>query len=41
MENNEFNDNSYETLIGPKPLHIRVDKIDGFIRIYDKTSYLV
>ena len=31
---------SYKTLIGPKPLHIRFDKVDGFIRIYDGTTYL-
>ena len=31
----------YRTLIGPKPLCIRFDKIDGFIRIYDGTRYLV
>ena len=31
---------SYETLIGQKPMWIRFDKIDGFIRIYDKTRYL-
>ena len=31
---------SYKTLIGPKPLRIRFDKIDGFIRIYDRTKYL-
>ena len=30
-----------KTLIGPKPLCIRFDKIDGFIRIYDGTRYLV
>ena len=24
-----------------KPLHIRFDKIDGFIRVYDETRYLV
>ena len=33
-------DISYKTLIGPKPLLIRFDKIDGFIRIYDGTRYL-
>ena len=27
-------------LIGSKPLQIRFDKIDGFIRIYDGTRYL-
>ena len=30
---------SYKTLIGPKPLRIRSDKIDGFIRIYDATGH--
>ena len=30
-----------KTLIGPKPLRIRFDKTDGFIRIYDGTRYLV
>ena len=28
---------SNKTLIGAKPLHIRFDKIDGFIRVYDRT----
>ena len=32
---------SYKTLIGAKPLCISFDKIDGFIRVYDKTRYLV
>ena len=32
---------SHETLIGPKPLRIRFDEINGFIRIYDGTRYLV
>ena len=32
---------SYKTLIGRKPLCIRFDKIDGIIRIYDGTRYLV
>ena len=31
---------SYKTLIGPKTLQIRFNKIDGFIRIYDGTRYL-
>ena len=31
---------SYKTLIDPKPLRIRFDKIDRFIRIYDGTRYL-
>ena len=33
-------DISYKILIGPKPLQIRFDKIDRFIRIYDGTRYL-
>ena len=33
-------DISYKTLIGPKPFRIRLDKIDGFIIIYDGTRYL-
>ena len=28
-------------MIGPKPLRIRFNQIDGFIRIYDGTRYLV
>ena len=31
----------YKSLIDNKPLHIRYDKIDGFIRVYDGTRYLV
>ena len=31
----------YKTLIGAKPLHIRFDKIDGFIGFYNGTRYLV
>ena len=34
-------DISYKTLIGPKPLHIRFNKADGFIRVYDGTRDLV
>ena len=33
--------NSYKSLIDSKPLRIRFDKIDGFIRVYDGTKYLV
>ena len=33
--------NSHKTSVGPKPLRIRFDKIDAFIRIYDGTRYLV
>ena len=32
---------SYKTLIDAKPLRIRFDKIDGFIRVYDGIRYLV
>ena len=32
---------SYKTLIDPKPLRVRFDKMDAFIRIYDGTRYLV
>ena len=39
-ENILMYDFSYKTLIGSKPLRIRFDKIDGFIRIYDGTRYL-
>ena len=31
---------SYKTFIGSKPLCIRFDKIDGFVRIYYGTRYL-
>ena len=33
-------DISHKTLIRSKPLRIRLDKIDGLIRIYDETRYL-
>ena len=39
-ENILIYDISYKTLIDTKPLRIRFDKIDGFIRIYDGTRYL-
>ena len=32
---------SYKTLTDAKPLRIRFDKIDGFIRVYDGTRHLV
>ena len=32
---------SYKILIDSKPLGIRFDKIDGFIRVYDGTRFLV
>ena len=31
---------SYKTLIGSKPLRIGFDKIDGIIRIHDRSRYL-
>ena len=34
-------DISFKTLIGAKPFRIRFDKVDGFIRVYDGTRYLV
>ena len=34
-------DISYKTLIDPKPLQIIFEKINGFIKIYDRTKYLV
>ena len=32
---------SYKILIDSKPLRIRFDKIDGFIRVYDGSRYLL
>ena len=32
---------SYKTLMGAKPLRIRFDKVNGFIRAYDGLRYLV
>ena len=34
-------DISYKSLIDAKRLHIRLYKIDGFIRVYDGTRYLL
>ena len=39
-ENILIYDISDKTLINPKRLRIRFDKIDGFIRMYDGTRYL-
>ena len=36
-ENALICDISYKTLIGAKPLRTRIGKIDGFIRVYDRT----
>ena len=32
---------SHKTFIGAKPLSIRFDKVNEFIRVYDGTRYLV
>ena len=40
-ENIFIYDISYKNFMGAKPLRIRVDKIVGFIKIYDGTRYLV
>ena len=36
-----FYDILYKTLIGAKPLRIRFDKVNEFIRVHDETRYLV
>ena len=36
-----INNVSYKTLIGAKPLRVISDKVDGFVRDYDRTKYLV
>ena len=36
-----INDILYKALIGAKPLRIMFDKVNGFIRGYDGTKYLV
>ena len=39
---NILDDNiSYKFLIGTKPLRIRLDKVEGFIRVNDGTRYLI
>ena len=40
-ENILIYDVSYKTFIGEKPLHIGCHQVDGFIKIYDGTRYLV
>ena len=32
---------TFHTKLGAKPLRIGFDKVDGFIRVYDGTRYLV
>ena len=34
-------DISHKTLIGPKPLRVRFDKIDGLVKMYDGTKYII
>ena len=36
-----IHDISHKNLIVPKPLRIRFDKTDGFVRVNDGTRYLV
>ena len=40
-ENDLVYDILFKTLIGAKPLRIRFNKVDGLIRVYDGTRYLV
>ena len=40
-ENVLVNDILYKTLIGTKPLGIRFNKVDGFMRVYDEIRYLI
>ena len=41
FENILVDDISYKTSAGAKPLRIRFNKIDGFIKIHDKIRHLV
>ena len=34
-------DISYKNLNGAKPLHIKFDEVDGFIRVCDRTRHLI
>ena len=40
FDENSYESISYKNFMGAKPLRIRFDKIDGFIKIYDRTRYL-
>ena len=40
-KNTLFYDVSYKTFMGEKPLGIRFNKIDRFIKVYDRIRYLV
>ena len=37
----EIYDISYKKFVGTKPMRIRFDNVDGFIKTYDGTRYLV
>ena len=41
IEDFDFNKVSYKTLICAKPLRIRLDKVDGFIRHYNEIRCLI
>ena len=40
-ENIFVNNISYKTLMGAKPVRIVFDDVNGFVRVYDGTRYLV
>ena len=40
FDENSYESISYKNFMGAKPLRIRFDKIDGFIKIYDRARYL-
>ena len=41
LENILIYDISYKTLISSRPLRIRLDKVNRFIRVSDKSRYLI
>ena len=41
MRNNLIYEISYKILVDVKPLCIKFDKADGFIKVYDRARYLV
>ena len=41
MKNHTIYNISCKSLIGTKPVHIRCDKVDGFIIVYDVIRFLV
>ena len=40
-ENILFYDISYKTFMRSKPSHVRFNQIDGFVKVYDGTRYLI